>query len=701
MGMKLDAPVATNALDSSGEVLSIQGLDITDFLEGRAVANWEHSNTSEDGAVGHFIYAKKIFSEADCETPRQLSFWRQLGHEFLYGIVELYDDEGHPGAVSIAAMARYFIKRKEKIKIGMSIEGSTLDRDGHLLNRAVARKAAITLTPCNKECWVEFAGDESQPVAKSESVEVVDFEFDSFDDLLTEVAQLNNVLNKNYNMAPSTLTGQAALSREDIGGRVHNTLKAVLRDWDKKKPLREMVKAALPQLTDNFVDHFTAVAQEMALKKGSYPLNKAPASYDGIPDDFMPDQHMEHTKVIAQKKLPNGFTHTVLTVPKVKGDPTPKETTYKHTLHHPDSNEPLAIMKVNAHKNDAPQDDDYGDNIHSVGHVGVHPKYKGKGFGKQLYLAAIAHHGGLHSDRVVSPKAQALWEDLEHNPSLDTQLGEFGEGVWNEDTRHRAYPEKNIYNKKNFPKVKLGKSEVLLPQNIVPFSPIINEQQQALLEGLTIPDSQNQFEVNAAGQKVILREENDGGKQAAFSFLMDKYFGLGEFFPISNHFTYKSKDFTAELMVENSIIQPKDQFHSSLGQMKMDGTLYKLHIADLILGKFSPRTNMSMLFADNKPVCTYTKDIFMYDLTKLKPMNDLMSDMIPLEIIGWLESKSSNNLKLQMSLLGLSRNQINQAVQIKSIIEMNRHQTLGNIMEAIANGGQSEVKPEFSPDLLQ
>ena len=33
MGIKLDGPVATNALDSSGEVLSIQGLDITDHGE--------------------------------------------------------------------------------------------------------------------------------------------------------------------------------------------------------------------------------------------------------------------------------------------------------------------------------------------------------------------------------------------------------------------------------------------------------------------------------------------------------------------------------------------------------------------------------------------------------------------------------------------------------------------------------------------
>ena len=177
MGMKLDAPVATNALDSSGEILSIKGLDITDFLEGRAVANWEHSNTSEDGAVGRFIYAKKIFSEADCDNDRQLAFWNQLKHEFLYAVVELFDEEGHPGATAIAAMVRYFLKRKDKIRIGMSIEGSTLERDGHLLNRAVARKAAITLTPCNKECWVEFFGDQDQmPISKTESVEVADFE---------------------------------------------------------------------------------------------------------------------------------------------------------------------------------------------------------------------------------------------------------------------------------------------------------------------------------------------------------------------------------------------------------------------------------------------------------------------------------------------------------------------------------------------
>lgn len=654
MGLKLDAPVATNALDSSGEILSIQGLDITDFIEGRATANWEHSNTSEDGAVGRFIYAKKIFSEQDCETPRQLNFWKQLKHEFLYGIVELFDDEGHPGAVSIAAMARYFIKRKEKIRIGMSIEGSTLDRDGHLLNRAVARKAAITLTPCNKECWIEYAGEE-MPISKSESVEVADFEFESFDNLMNEIASLDielekskplyhkdengkitirrpsnveesskqvtestkhlkqavedhekkahpntglrlqhalsqhkrvegyakylinahkldkgqwkdkisggladnespkdfdhealsegikvegehtddihlameiamdhlsedpeyykklKTIEKNYNIAPSQLTGQAALTKEHIAGRtVHNTLKAVLRDWDKKKPLKEMVKAALPQLTDNYVDHFTQVAEEMALKKG----------------------------------------------------------------------------------------------------------------------------------------------------------------------------------------------EVLLPQDIIPFSPIISEQQQDLLNGLSLDNTS--ISINAAGQKVILREVQDGHLQSAYSFLMGKYFGLGEFFPISNNFTHKDKSFTAELVVENSIIQPNHIFHATMGQLKISGSLFKIYLADLILGKFSPRTNMSMLFAgpDNIPVCTYTNDILTYNQDKLKAPIDLANDLIPVEVVQWLESKQDHQLKLQMSLLGLSRNQINQAVSVKSIICMNRHQNISQIIELIKGGQSTEVKEAFSPELL-
>lgn len=202
MGMKLDGPVATNALDSSGETLSIKGLDITDFIEGRAVANWEHSNTSEDGSVGRFVYAKKIFSASDCENERQLQFWNQLKHEFLYGVVELFDDEGHPGATAIAAMARYYIKKKDRLRIGLSIEGSTLERDGNNLKRAVARKAAITLTPCNKECWVDyFGGDSEMPMSKTETVEVDGFEdIDSKTDILLDIRLLSKAISETPEM---------------------------------------------------------------------------------------------------------------------------------------------------------------------------------------------------------------------------------------------------------------------------------------------------------------------------------------------------------------------------------------------------------------------------------------------------------------------------------------------------------------------
>ena len=159
MSTKLDMPIATSAIDSSGEILEIENVDISDFLEGRAWANWEHNNEHAEDIVGKFIYAKKILKASDCENKRQKMYWDKIKNPFIYGIVELMDDEHHPGAVAVAAMVRYFAKRKEPILVGASIEGQTLEREGSVLKRAVARKCAITLKPCNKQCWVDLIED--------------------------------------------------------------------------------------------------------------------------------------------------------------------------------------------------------------------------------------------------------------------------------------------------------------------------------------------------------------------------------------------------------------------------------------------------------------------------------------------------------------------------------------------------------------
>lgn len=179
--MLIDGPITTQTIDSSGEILDLKGLDISDFLDGKATANFEHNNDNADDVLGWFIYAKKIFGEQDCENERQKMFWEKVKTPFLYGVLELLDDSQHPGAIAVAAMLRYFKKKNEPVRIGMSIEGSTLERDGHILKRTVGRKVAITLRPCNKQCMLDVLPPErsDELFKKMESNHIQSFEIDS------------------------------------------------------------------------------------------------------------------------------------------------------------------------------------------------------------------------------------------------------------------------------------------------------------------------------------------------------------------------------------------------------------------------------------------------------------------------------------------------------------------------------------------
>jgi hypothetical protein len=297
MGMLIDMPIATQAIDSSGEVLKIDGVDITDFIEGKAKANWEHQNGSADDIVGIFRYAKKIHSEKDCSTDRQKDFWKQIKLPFIYGICELYDDADHPGAVAIAAMIRFYKNKKEKIQVGASIEGSTMERKGNVLERATARKVAITLAPCNKQCWVDVIDEKDlkSVMKKHDNFNAFKFDADSIEisaDLLPEnpfeavqtaLADLQKTLTAgNYNVAPSQLVGGAALAREQLDGTTKNRLKALVRDWNKQRPLREVIKAAMPEVADKYLDHFADVAQDIALKKSNSTMHRISANEHGI-----------------------------------------------------------------------------------------------------------------------------------------------------------------------------------------------------------------------------------------------------------------------------------------------------------------------------------------------------------------------------------------------------------------------------------
>lgn len=296
MGLKLDGISTNQQLDSSGEILNIAGHDISDLTEGRGVLNYEHEKGSED-IIGAIIYAKKILSLDDCENERQKLYFALSGGPYVYIIAELYEDEDHAGAVACAAMVRYYVKRNEKMFIGFSVEGQTLERDGNKLERSVGRRVAFTLRPCNKSAMMGVFEDpklqatvtkyESYvPSHKEYEIESPIFEdnftADPVDELKKSIVALNKTLEAgNYNVAPNQLTQGAALQVEDHGlysRSVKNRLKAALRDWNRTRPLKEVIKAALPEISDEYVDHFVHVAEDLSLRKNMKPLVRISAA---------------------------------------------------------------------------------------------------------------------------------------------------------------------------------------------------------------------------------------------------------------------------------------------------------------------------------------------------------------------------------------------------------------------------------------
>jgi hypothetical protein len=173
-GMIIDGIAASEAIDSSGEILDVGGCDITDFNNGTAILNFEHMNETNAGhsplhIIGKIIYGKKIFKQSDCDDERQLKYWNQCKLPFIYMKARLYDGAGHPGAMAAAAMIRDHVAHDEKVLLRYSIEGSTLDRKDNRLLRSVARRVAATIKPCNRSCDSGIISDPNggQPAVKN------------------------------------------------------------------------------------------------------------------------------------------------------------------------------------------------------------------------------------------------------------------------------------------------------------------------------------------------------------------------------------------------------------------------------------------------------------------------------------------------------------------------------------------------------
>ena len=286
MGLFIDGIAASEHVDSSGEILAVEGCDISTLAESGTL-NFEHNNDEADDVVGKILYAKKIFSEKDCENDRQLGFYKKVNCPYVYIIGELFDSEGHPGALALAAMCRYSKKKNEPMLVGMSIEGSTLERDGMYLKRTVARRTALTVKPCNKSCISDIleqipdakkamGSDGFKPLHKSIEVDFEEFSgeipsayINAFQDL-ADFLKLRKALDAGM---PSAAPGQnvQGASLQKLDQNVRNKILEKIRDkWDRITPIREFLKSEMPELGERFKDHFSELMGDLKLFKSSY-----------------------------------------------------------------------------------------------------------------------------------------------------------------------------------------------------------------------------------------------------------------------------------------------------------------------------------------------------------------------------------------------------------------------------------------------
>jgi GNAT superfamily N-acetyltransferase len=182
----------------------------------------------------------------------------------------------------------------------------------------------------------------------------------------------------------------------------------------------------------------------------SESLAKAPVALPDMDTKVMtePDQPTIRSKVTP---LPNGLIY------EQREPKRPDQGLKYHTLINPKTNERLAFLETR-HMADAPNSVMWGE---------VHPDYRGKGLGRQLYLAAALHMKQLHSDNHMTSKANGMWESFKDHPGMEVDLAPYGNRDRNDPSinngRHSMVvsdPSKIDYGKM-FHKVDLGKSEEL------------------------------------------------------------------------------------------------------------------------------------------------------------------------------------------------------------------------------------------------
>lgn len=309
-GMIIDAVFGSEAIDSSGEILDVAGADLSNLEQGMGQLNYEHRGEDEQGAsandwVGRIVCVKKIFKESDCDSDRQRKFWKEIELPFIYGICRLYDAAGHRGAQALAAIIRDHHANGEKILWRYSVEGTTLktSADKKTLQQTVIYNVAMTRKPCNRTAETGILSDPQAPDGFEKSPIKVEKDFleevlkrseqhfhpnatplgaatyiqynpeipaPDLDATLHKMEEFSKALTGgSYNAAPGTLTGGAALQREDLSlmRKWSQDARKALTKWDGKADLKAHLKSECPEASDHFIDRFADLVDKYQVGK--------------------------------------------------------------------------------------------------------------------------------------------------------------------------------------------------------------------------------------------------------------------------------------------------------------------------------------------------------------------------------------------------------------------------------------------------
>jgi len=153
----IDCIAGSQLRDSQGEMLSVEGADISDLEAGKGRWNDNHGKGFFN-SIGRITEAKKIFKEEDCENDRHRYYWSKVKTPFVYAKGYLYNDEDHQNAKAAGAILRNIHKDDAPLKLKASVEGGVVQRgikDPTLLKRTKIHSVALTFTPANQATLVE------------------------------------------------------------------------------------------------------------------------------------------------------------------------------------------------------------------------------------------------------------------------------------------------------------------------------------------------------------------------------------------------------------------------------------------------------------------------------------------------------------------------------------------------------------------